>query len=91
MSDITQTLLIAVISVLTVVLTIIGIQVVYILREFRRTVEKINKILGDAGRVSQEMSNSFVELAGVTSGIRTVLGIFNLFSRRGKEKEKKDE
>jgi len=86
-SDITQVLLIAVITVLTTILTIIGIQIIHILKEFRKTIEKINKIIADAGRVTEEVSDSLVELTGVTSGIRSALGIFNLFCKKKKKKE----
>lgn len=91
MTETVQVLLIAVITVLTIILTIIGIQVVYILKEFRRMVENVNKILADAGKVSEGMSSSFAEITGVASGIRTVLGIFNLFARKGKKKEPENE
>lgn len=91
MTDTTQALLIGVITVLTIILTIIGVQIIYILKEFRKTVEKINKILTDAGKASEKMSNSLAEIAGITSGIKAVLGIFNLFSRRRKKKEEENE
>jgi len=91
MNDVTQILLIAVITVLTTILSIIGIQIVHILREFRTTIQKINKIITDAGKVTEGVSGSLVELAGITSGIRSVLGIFNLFSKKGKKREEKNE
>lgn len=91
MTETTQVLLVGIITVLTIILTIIGIQVVYILREFRRTIEKINKILTEAGKVTEKMGNSLAEVAGITSGIKSVLGIFNLFSRKGKKKEQENE
>lgn len=90
-SDITQVLLIAVITVLTTILTIIGIQIVHILKEFRKTIEKINKIIADAGRVTEEVSDSVVEIAGITSGIRSALGVFNFFCKKRKKKEGEDE
>lgn len=90
MTDTTQILLITVITVLTIVLTIIGIQVIYILKEFRKTVEKINKILADGGKISEKMSTSLVEMAGVTSGIKAILGFFNLFSRKREKKEENE-
>lgn len=90
MTEPTQVLLIIVITVLTAILTVIGVQVVNILKEFRRTVQTVNKILADAEKVSGEMSNSFVELAGITSGIKAALGFFNLFSRRRGKKEENE-
>lgn len=86
MTDATQALLIIVITVLTAILTVIGIQVINILKEFRKTVQTVNEILADTEKVSQEMSNSFVEMAGIASGIKSALGIFNLFSRRREKK-----
>ena len=90
MTDTMQLLLVGVITVLTIILSVIGIQIVYILKEFRRVIEKVNKILADAGRASEKMSDSLAEIAGITSGIKAVLGIFNLFSKR-KEKKEGDE
>lgn len=91
MTDATQVLLIIVITVLTAILSVIGIQVVNILKEFRKTIQDVNQILADAQKVSGEISNSFVEMAGVASGIKTVLGFFNLFSRKRKKKEEKED
>ncbi len=86
MSDTTQILLITVVTVLTILLTVIGIQVVYILKEFKRSIEKINKILDDAGVASNTMAKSISGLSGVTSGFKTALSLLSIF-----KKEKKDE
>ena len=91
MNDTFYFLLTGVIGVLTIILAIIGIQVVYILRECRRTIEKINKILSDMGRASEKVSNSLSEVMGITSGIKTILKVFNLFSKGRKKKEKEHE
>ena len=45
MIDFAQFILGSVIVVLTVLMTVIGVQVFFILREFRRTIQKANKIL----------------------------------------------
>lgn len=45
MIDFTQFILGFVIVVLTVLMTVIGVQVFFILREFRRTIQKANKVL----------------------------------------------
>ena len=45
MTDITQILLVVVVLTLTIVLTIIGIQFALILKEVRRTIEKVGPIL----------------------------------------------
>ena len=90
MSEINQAILISSITVITVLLTIIGIQIAIILREVRRSVEKINKIITDAGVVSGTVTKSVHELSGVSAGIKTALSVFRAF-KPGHGKEKDDE
>lgn len=90
MTDTAQILLITVITILTILLTVIGIQVVYILKEFKKTIEKLNKILDDAGVASESFAKSLSGLTGVTAGLRTVLSLFGLFKKAsGPEGEKR--
>lgn len=56
MIDATQLLLGLVIITLTVMLAVIGFQVASILRVFRSTIEKMNKVLDDTGTVSESIS-----------------------------------
>lgn len=56
MIDATQALLGFIILVATAMLTIIGIQVYFILREFRNTLKKTNKVLDDTGIISGSVS-----------------------------------
>ncbi len=51
-----QVLLVGVIVVLTFLLLMLGLQVFYILRELRQTVAKANKILDDAGLITESVS-----------------------------------
>lgn len=85
MAETTQILLVVVVTVLTILLTVIGIQIVFILKEFRRTIEKMNKILDDVEIASASVSKSVAGLTGVTTGLKTVLSLIGLFK---KEKEK---
>lgn len=74
MIDITQLLLTLVILVVTALLVILGVQVYYILREFRVTLQKANKVLDDTGVISESVSKpvSFLStmLLGIKSGSR---------------------
>ena len=71
MVDVTQILLSAVILVLTVMLSVIGVQVVYILREFRKTVEKMNKILDDSGVITESVSKPINMLSMMLMGLKS--------------------
>ena len=89
----TQILLIIVVSVLTAILAVVGIQVVYILRESRRSIEKFNKILDDAGKVSEAVTKPITSLFNSLGSFSGLSGLFSwLINRRQKNKEeKKDE
>ncbi|MEK7166228.1 MAG: hypothetical protein AAB874_05475 [Patescibacteria group bacterium] len=80
--DTTQILLVVVITVLTILLTVIGIQVVQILRELRRSMEKVNKMLDDAGLVTGGISRSVTGMTGMFEGLKTGLSLVNLFGKK---------
>jgi len=88
MADTAQILLITVITILTILLVVIGIQVVYILKEFRKSIEKVNKILDDAGKLSNSFVGSFSSLTGITAGLKTVLSLFGIFKKEKNERER---
>ncbi len=84
----TQILLIVVVSILTVILTIIGYQLYLILGELKNAFRKINKMLDNGLSISETISKSVTGVAGVVSGIKTGLSVFNIFK---KEKEENGE
>lgn len=63
MVDATQFMLVFVIVILTVMLTVIAVQVFFILREFRKTLMKANKVLDDTGVISESVSKPVSLLA----------------------------
>jgi hypothetical protein len=87
----TQILLIIVVSALSIVLVIIGIQVFYLFREFRRSVEKVNKILDDAGTVSGAITKPIASLSNSLNGFSGLTGIFSWLLNLRKKKEKDNE
>jgi len=64
MINVAQGLLVFVITILTVLLVLIGLQVVNILKEVKRSLEKINKILDDAGTISENIAKPISNFAG---------------------------
>lgn len=97
MVDLTQVLLVFVITTLTILLTVVGIQVVGILREVRKMLEKANKIIADAGIISESFTKPFTSGAGMVSGIKEGLKVARLVLERlrsekdvSAEKEGKD-
>ena len=71
MIDSTQLILLFVIVVLTVLLLILGIQVFFILRELRKSIFKMNKVLDDASSITESVSEPISSLSSIVSGVKT--------------------
>ena len=91
MIDPAQIILFLVIIVLTTLLVALGIQVFFILRELRRAVSKTNKILEDAGIITESVSTPLATLSSLMMGIKTGVSVANLLKRVSKFGEKQIE
>jgi hypothetical protein len=90
MSEITQAVLLIVITVITALLVMVGTQVYNILKEIRETIRKVNKILDDAGSVSESISKPISSVADVLTGATGITGLLGWLINRKKKKEEKD-
>lgn len=86
MIDAAQAVLLSVIFVLTVLLFILGIQVFFILRELKGTVKKANKVLDDAGVITESVTGPISTLSTLATGVKTGA----LFARILKGKKSKE-
>jgi hypothetical protein len=66
----TQLVIIIISTALTALLILLGIQVFYILKEIRRSIMKVNKMLDDAGKVSGSVSDGVVNMSGFINGLK---------------------
>lgn len=82
-----QILLFVVISVLTTVLTIAGIQVIHILKEFRESVRMLNKILEDTHIVSSSVAKPMAGISSFLTGLKSGADVINMFLGSKKKKE----
>jgi len=82
MIDSTQILLIVVVSALTIVLVVIGFQIIFILQEVRKSFQKINKMLDDATVVTGIVSKSATNVSTFTSALSGFLQVFKIFSNK---------
>lgn len=90
--DITQVVLLLVLSILTILLVVLGIQVYFILREFRKTVIKANKVLDDTEQITKNVSAPLASLSSLSNTLQasSVFAIIK-FVRGILAKEKEDE
>jgi len=93
--DAAQIALFIVIVVLAVLFLTLGIQVFFILREFRKTVSKANKVLDNTNVITESVSTPISSLSSLVSGIKTGASVINIFkkliSKGDSEKSKKEE
>lgn len=87
--EITQIVIASAIAVLTAVLALVGIQVFRILKEFKKTFERINKILEDMGRVTESIARPASSAPGLFLSLKTSLKVLSAFLKRRKKGSKK--
>ena len=85
--DTTQILLAVTLSVTTLFLIIVGIQVVFLLRELRETVRKANTIVESFERVGMGVESGFNEVVGFLGGIKSVFKILDVLKKRKDESQ----
>ncbi len=88
MIDPAQTALFLVIIVLTILLLILGIQVFFILKEFRKTLAKANKVLDDTGLITESVSVPISNLSSVVTGIKAGTALANILNLKKKKNSK---
>lgn len=72
---------------LTTIIAILSIQVWNILKEFRGSLIRMNKILDDAVKVSGNATAAVEGLSGAMSGIKGVFSLLSSFRRKEKTYE----
>ncbi len=90
--DIAQIALFIIIIVLTILLLALGIQVFIILREFRKTVLKANKVLDNTSIITESVSSPLSSLSGIATSIKAGASFINLFKKiisKDEDSEKK--
>ncbi len=83
--DTTQILLAVTLWVTTLFLIIVGVQVVFLLRELRETVRKANTIVESFERVGMGVESGFNEVVGFLGGIKSVFKILDVLKKRKDE------
>jgi hypothetical protein len=78
--DSAQILLIIVVMVLTAILTLVGVEVFFILREFRETIKKTNKILDDSGLITESIAKPIAGFSGFLTGLKDSANIVKILA-----------
>lgn len=88
--EITQILLIIVVLALTSIMTIIGIEVFFIFKELRKSIKKLNKMLGDMGLITESVAKPIAGFSGFITGLKSGADAIKLLTKDNRKKEKKE-
>lgn len=80
-----QLTIIVVSVVITTLIVFLSIQVWHILKEMRTSLQKVNKMLDDAGHVTGSVSSGVSSMAGMVEGLKAGLSIFSSIRRKGRD------
>lgn len=75
--------------ILTIMLAVIGVQVYFILKEFRVTLQKANKVLDDTGVISESVSKPVSMLSSLAFGLKGGTAIMKALTGKTVKEEKK--
>lgn len=67
--------------IITILIVVLGIQVFFILKEIRIGLQKGNKMLDDAGKVTDVVSSGVTSVGGFMQGIKTGISVFTSLKR----------
>lgn len=70
MIDTIQLVLLLVIVILAVFLLVLGIQVYFILKDFRKTVKKLNRVLDNTESITNNISKPIDSISSLAAGFR---------------------
>jgi len=88
MTDPAQLILLIIILILSVLLVVLGLQVFFILKDLRETIAKANKVLDDAGQITESVSAPVSSLASILMGVKTGVIASKLLGGKKERKEK---
>lgn len=82
--DPVQLLLSITLTVTTIFLIVIGIQLVYLIRDTRQTLTRINTILDSYEALGETLNDGLGEVKGFLVGIRSVVNFIDVFHQKRK-------
>ncbi len=86
--DTTQLLLTIILTITTIFLVIVGIQLIFLLKDIRKTIRKINGIIDAFEKAGLAVEHGLGEVVGFASGLKSVFKIMDVIEqkRHGKSK-----
>ncbi len=86
--DAIQILLLIVLSLSTIFLIIVGIQLVIVLKELRTTLTNVNKIIQGFDALGIGLNHGLGEVVGFMNGFKTIMKVIDLTTRKKHDTKK---
>ncbi len=86
--DTTQLLLTIILSLTTFLLIVVGVQLIFVLRELRRTIIAVRKVVGSFESLGVGLDNGFHEVVGFLNGFKTMFKLIDSVAGKKNEKPK---
>lgn len=84
--DTTQILLLIILSLSTIFLTIIGVQLIIVLKELKTTLQSVNKIVKGFDSLGVGLQHGVGEVTGFINGFKTIMKIVDLWGKKKNDK-----
>lgn len=87
MLDSSQILIVAAITIMTAILTIVGIQLILVLKEVRQGLKRVNGIIDNVEKVGFSITHGSAEIIGFITGMKKLLTVIDTVSEHTKKKK----
>lgn len=88
MIDISQVFIASAITIMTVVLVVVGINLIIFLRNMSKIIARVNGIVDELEKIGMHVGHGMGELVGFVSGIKGFFKIVDLLSKKKKNDKK---
>lgn len=85
MTDPNQIIIISATTIMTVLLTIIGVQLVFVLKDLRKLLTRANNIMNEFEKIGNGLSQGYSEVSAFVSGIGKLFQVVDLVSKSKKK------
>lgn len=75
MLDTTQILITVIVSITTILLSVIGIQLIVLLKDVRKILKRVNEMIDSIENAGFGISRGYSEMIGFFSGVRNVMKV----------------
>jgi hypothetical protein len=86
MIDTSQILIVAAITVMTVLITVLGIQLIFIFKDVRQILKRVNTMTAELEKMGMNLSGSYTEILGFVGSVKKLLSVLDYVSERKKSK-----